>query len=98
MAEPPVADRRSPPRPWPDHRSSYLDYEGPVSGNRGAVSRWDAGTFQWERNTAREIVVRLDGKVTHPAELTLTRVDETSPSWTALFQPAGHGESRQVTE
>jgi hypothetical protein len=28
-----------------DHRIAYLDYEGPVSGNRGTVRRWDAGNF-----------------------------------------------------
>ena len=28
-----------------DHRIEYLDYEGPVSGNRGTVKRWDAGTY-----------------------------------------------------
>jgi hypothetical protein len=31
-----------------DHRSAYLDYEGPVSGGRGIVRRWDAGTFDEE--------------------------------------------------
>lgn len=36
-----------------DHRLAYLDYEGPVSGNRGCVRRWDAGTFEWvEDSTA----------------------------------------------
>ncbi len=30
-----------------DHRPAYLDYEGPVSGGRGSVSRWDAGTCEW---------------------------------------------------
>ena len=29
-----------------DHRILYLDYEGPVSGDRGTVKRWDAGTFE----------------------------------------------------
>ncbi len=29
----------------PDHRLMYLDYEGPVSGNRGNVQRWDVGTY-----------------------------------------------------
>ena len=29
-----------------DHRRAYLDYEGPVSGNRGNVKRWDAGKFE----------------------------------------------------
>ena len=29
-----------------DHRLAYLDYQGPVSGNRGNVERWDFGTWQ----------------------------------------------------
>jgi hypothetical protein len=28
-----------------DHRLFYLDHEGPVSGGRGTVTRWDAGTY-----------------------------------------------------
>lgn len=28
----------------PDHRLHYLTYEGPISGNRGSVSRHDEGT------------------------------------------------------
>lgn len=28
-----------------EHRRAYLEYEGPVSGNRGAVRRIDAGTL-----------------------------------------------------
>jgi hypothetical protein len=34
--------------PINDHRRQYLDYEGPVSGNRGQVKRWDWGDYQWE--------------------------------------------------
>lgn len=30
----------------PDHRKIYLDYEGPVSGNRGHVHRVAAGHFE----------------------------------------------------
>lgn len=29
-----------------DHRLAYLDYEGPVSGGRGSVARWDHGTYE----------------------------------------------------
>lgn len=29
--------------PMPPHRKAYLDYEGPISGNRGAVRRIDRG-------------------------------------------------------
>ena len=31
--------------PLPDHRLMYLDYEGPVSGNRGTVKQIDKGDF-----------------------------------------------------
>lgn len=31
-----------------DHRITYLDYEGPISGDRGHVTRWDAGKFTWD--------------------------------------------------
>jgi hypothetical protein len=34
-----------------DHRHMYLDYEGPVSGDRGSVQRWDAGTFHEEADS-----------------------------------------------
>ena len=30
----------------PDHRKHYLDYVGEISGNRGVVSRIDAGTYE----------------------------------------------------
>jgi len=46
----------------PDHRKVYLEYEGPVSGNRGNVSRWDEGEFEFIRQSTEEIVVRLDGE------------------------------------
>lgn len=29
----------------PDHRAAYLSYEGPISGGRGEVTRWDEGSF-----------------------------------------------------
>lgn len=47
-----------------DHRPMYLDYEGPVSGGRGHVVRWDQGTFAEESPVRSEerLVVRLAGK------------------------------------
>jgi hypothetical protein len=48
-------------RPLPDHRMVYLEYEGPISGDRGSVTRWDAGTFVIERESDTEIVVVLQG-------------------------------------
>ena len=44
-----------------DHRSIYLDYEGPISSGRGTVTRWDQGTFVVGSWTESEIVVALAG-------------------------------------
>jgi hypothetical protein len=48
-----------------DHRLAYLDYEGPVSGSRGHVSCWDAGTYEWvEYSTkARLAGEKLNGEL-----------------------------------
>jgi hypothetical protein len=40
----------------------YLDYEGPVSGNRGHVIRWDNGTFAWQQIQANRLIVELNGE------------------------------------
>ncbi len=45
----------------PDHRLDYLTYEGPVSGNRGQVTRWDAGQYQIEVPGNDALTVVLDG-------------------------------------
>ena len=44
-----------------DHRLAYLDYEGPISGDRGRVTRWDRGTYVVERQNDREWAVKLAG-------------------------------------
>ena len=36
-----------------DHRIAYLEYEGPVSGGRGSVARWDYGTYARQTNGNR---------------------------------------------
>lgn len=44
-----------------DHRRTYLDYEGPVSGGRGSVIRWDAGEFVVEEVNSKRVEVVLRG-------------------------------------
>lgn len=61
LAEPGTAP--VPAEPNADHRPLYLDYEGPVSGGRGAVTRWDAGPFAWVENDAVRVVVELRGVI-----------------------------------
>ena len=45
-----------------DHRKAYLDYEGPLSQDRGRVTRWDRGTYQEVDASERRILVILDGE------------------------------------
>lgn len=44
----------------PDHRRAYLEYEGPVSGERGSVSRVAAGSVDWVERSTEAIAVILD--------------------------------------
>jgi hypothetical protein len=60
-----------------DHRAMYLDYEGPVSGGRGMVKRWDAGTYTELRESAPDRrCLRFDGERLQ-GSATLTRIDAT---------------------
>jgi hypothetical protein len=44
-----------------DHRLIYLDYEGPVSGNRGTVQRWAHGEYVWREQGERRLVADVTG-------------------------------------
>lgn len=45
----------------PPHRLAYLDYEGPVSGDRGQVSRWDQGTYRISSESHDHLIVEIAG-------------------------------------
>ncbi|GEM_PF-1079592 len=45
----------------PDHRLAYLDYEGPVSKNRGYVRRIDRGAYRGQISP-ESVVVALEGE------------------------------------
>ncbi|HMP04137.1 MAG TPA: DNA polymerase ligase N-terminal domain-containing protein [Gemmatales bacterium] len=45
LATPPLPHTDQHVEAGSDHRLVYLDYEGPVSGGRGTVTRWDHGTY-----------------------------------------------------
>lgn len=61
LAELPRDGRQVDAEPLPDHRKVYLDYEGPVSGNRGTVRRWDWGTYEALPASGRGVRLRLVG-------------------------------------
>ena len=47
--------------PLPDHRLLYLDYEGPVSNQRGHVLRWDRGEYEIVREDDKALEIALRG-------------------------------------
>ena len=44
-----------------NHRLIYLDYEGPISGNRGEVKRFDFGTFSYIEQNDQTTKIDLQG-------------------------------------
>jgi len=45
-----------------DHRKAYLDYEGPLTGNRGTVRRVESGGLDIIEDTAEGLRIVLTGK------------------------------------
>lgn len=75
-------------RRLPDHRLDYLSIEGPLSENRGTVTRWDAGTYTAEADELKRrpgsIDVRLSGKKLR-GRLRLEEVDDEPQRWRFSF-------------
>ena len=69
----------------PDHRLEYLEYEGPLSGERGEVTRVCSGSYEkLFEDWPRRLVVRLcDGE--GELILHLERMKATQ-FWTARFE------------
>jgi hypothetical protein len=44
------------------HRVAYLQYEGPISADRGSVTRWDEGEFELVQESADRIELNLAGR------------------------------------
>jgi hypothetical protein len=65
-----------------DHRLAYLDYEGPISRDRGVVRRHAAGTYQAVEKMPGKKVVTLgaDAAGSNPwnGKLTLEQLEESS--------------------
>jgi hypothetical protein len=80
LAELPAAGVSIAAEQLPDHRLEYLDYEGSVSGDRGSVSRWDAGQMTILSESPDRLVMRLSGDRLS-GEATLQRQSEDASAW-----------------
>ena len=72
----------------PDHRLDYLDYEGPLSQDRGTVRRCDWGVYKPQSQTENHLAISLLGQRL-TGRLRLDR-DPLDPSlWWASFELRG---------
>jgi DNA polymerase Ligase (LigD) len=68
-----------------DHRMHYLEYEGPVSQDRGTVRRIDAGTAKIEEITSSVCRFQADGSLISGLLVLLNRGDD---DWTLGLPPS----------
>ena len=68
-----------------DHRAAYLDYEGPISGDRGAVTRVASGELVWREQAERRVVVDLLNGLQGEVSL----VGESGEEWRLMWRESG---------
>jgi hypothetical protein len=89
LPQPPVSGVETPCEALADHRMAYLDFEGPISGGRGLVARWDRGTCIIRQQSDTEWVVELSGeKLT--GEALLRRATGDPNRWTFSLAKRQH--------
>jgi hypothetical protein len=85
ITELPQAGLRTAAKRLPDHRPAYLDYEGPVSGDRGEVRRVAAGEYRCRVVREERLLVELSGR----DDLLLADLQQMEgDQWSVRFQAA----------
>lgn len=85
LPQPPDAPGPLPAERLPDHRLAYLDYEGPVSGDRGQVVRWDTGSFELVNQSDDQWTVVFQGQRLR-GEMVLRRLSGEVSMWEFRLQ------------
>jgi len=68
-----------------DHRKTYLEYEGEISGDRGRVKIWDTGTYsvdEWKEDRIQVALVGRSVKTRLILTLNTKHPEDTDPRWT----------------
>lgn len=86
LERPPHAGKPIPADALADHRLRYLDYEGPVRGERGSVTRWDKGLYELLEDGVSELRVRLVGNILQ-GEFEVYKDLETGRGWFRRIEP-----------
>jgi hypothetical protein len=70
----------------PDHRLLYLDFEGPLSGDRGTVTAWDRGEYRLLHEAADEFQIHLAGEKLR-GRVNLFRAATGDQRWRFFWEP-----------
>ena len=81
LPELPAAGKVVQAKALPDHRLAYLDYEGPVSANRGTVSRVEEGEYEVLAESSGLWRIHLVGRVLR-GNLELRQEEISAGAWT----------------
>ena len=84
LSSPPGGPDPIPAAELAPHRLEYLDYEGPVSGNRGRVEQFDRGDYRLLEAGEGSVRVELRGSRLIG---TATLEQSAGESWTFRFLP-----------
>lgn len=71
----------------PDHRLAYLDYEGPVSGDRGTVTRLDSGQYASQKESSNQWALELTGRIIR-GQVSLHCTGPGASNWQLTFEAA----------
>lgn len=83
---PPDEPGEHPAEKLPDHRRLYLEYEGPISGNRGTVRRWDWGEYRIRRRGEDLLEFSVRGERWR-GSVRLMRSQSDPAKWSLCYSP-----------
>ncbi|MBN2473468.1 MAG: hypothetical protein JXB62_02580 [Pirellulales bacterium] len=86
LSQPPAPGAEIACESLPDHRAAYLDYEGPISGERGSVSRWDHGTCRIVEQGEAAWILELSGQKLRGRAI-VGQSPEAPQAWRFSFTP-----------
>ena len=70
-----------------NHRLVYLDFQGPLSDDRGTVKLVDTGSLEWVTLESERLIGRINGQTTD-GKLTLTSEGSSiNDVWNLTFEP-----------
>jgi len=76
--------------PLSNHRLEYLDYEGPVSRDRGEVTQWDRGEYEVIEESPDRLSVQLHGKKLKGRTTLQSVTENSSTQYSVLSTQPSH--------